>query len=130
MNHMLSKRYLYLIMMLIVLHLLQKMLLKVPIVASEVDTVASELIRTFVDQDNLFGVLSDRGNPEAAMAFQSLLGRDARQQQWGRHIALFCSNAARYNVAAIEADKIWQRIISLPMMRLQLMPPLSLSLLQ
>ncbi len=83
--------------------------LKVPIVASEVDTVASELTSTFVDQDPLFGVLSDRGNPELAMQFQALLSRDARYQRWGRQLALYCSNAARYNFAGIEIDKIWQR---------------------
>lgn len=83
--------------------------IKVPIVASEVDTIAAELINTFANQDPLFGILSERGKPEYAMQFQALLSRDARQQGWGRQISLFCSNAARYNVAGLEADKIWQR---------------------
>ena len=86
--------------------------IKVPIVASEVDTVASELINTFVNQVPLFGVLSDRGKPDIAMKFQALIERDARYQRWGRQLMLFLTKAARYNVAGIEVEAIWQKDVN------------------
>lgn len=82
--------------------------IKVPVVASEVDTVSAELIDVFANQEPLIGVIADRGKEEYAMQFQALLGRDARQQGWARQITLLCSNAARYNIAGIEVDRVWQ----------------------
>lgn len=87
--------------------------IKVPIVAAEVDTVASELINTFVNQYPLFGVLSEKGKPDIAMKMQALIERDARYQRWGRQLMLFLTKTARYNVAGIEVESIWQKDVNI-----------------
>jgi len=86
-----------------------KTAIKVPLINSEVDSVAAYLTKVFVNRTPLFPVLSDKGNQPAALALQALISKDARQQRWGRQLILFMTLAARYNVAGIEAEDVFQK---------------------
>ncbi len=80
--------------------------IKVPIVNSEVDSLAGYLTSIFVSNTPLFPVVSEDSKPEQALQLQAIIDRDARQHAWGRQLVLFCKKAARYSIAAIEVDRI------------------------
>lgn len=80
--------------------------IKVPIVNSEVDSLAGYLTSIFVSQAPLFQVVSEDSKPEMAMKLQAIIDRDARYHRWGRQLILFCKKAARYSIAAMEVDRV------------------------
>lgn len=79
--------------------------IKVPLVNSEIDDIASFLTSIFVNVTPLFPVTSEEGKPEAAMQMQAIIARDAKHQRWGRQLLKFMTCAARYNVQGIEVEK-------------------------
>jgi hypothetical protein len=83
-----------------------KTAIKVPIVDSEVDSLASYLIGIFVSGTPLFPVVSEDSNPEKALQLQAMIDRDARYHRWGRQLVLFCKAAARYSIAGLEVERI------------------------
>lgn len=80
--------------------------IKVPVVNSEVDSLAGYLISIFVSGTPLFQVVSENNKPDQAMHLQAIMDRDARKHRWGRQLVRFCKKAARYSIAAIEVDRI------------------------
>ena len=87
--------------------------LKVPVVNSEIDSVAGYLSQVFLSRSPLFPVVSDGDNYQEAMALQAIIERDARYQRYGRQILKFIKLAARYNVAAIEVDNVYAQDVSI-----------------
>lgn len=79
--------------------------IKVPLVSSEIDSIASYLSGIFVSKSPIFPVMATKDNWEDAMALQALIDRDARMQGWGRQILLFLNRAVRYNVAALAGEQ-------------------------
>jgi len=85
------------------------MAIKVPVVNSEVDSIVAFLAGIFVNRTPLFGVISDDKDLEAAIAMQSLISKDARQQRWGRQLLNFLNSSVRYNTGGIEIEATQQK---------------------
>lgn len=88
--------------------------IKVPLVGSEIDSIAGQLADIFVSRSPIFPVMTTKDNWNEALALQALIDRDARYQRWGRQILLFINRAVRYNVAALAAE---QTIVRSPVIK-------------
>lgn len=80
--------------------------IKVPLVGSEIDSIAAQLAAIFVSKSPIFPVLATKDNWDDALALQAVIDRDARMQGWGRQLLLFINRAVRYNVTALEASQV------------------------